>query len=85
MFFLKFNVIPSVGKKTMCALALFVLCGWLFFSACLQRLTIWPVRDCGRFPIRLNEKLKRATNLRIPLKPLLAILCVVCCLISFLS
>jgi hypothetical protein len=34
--------------------------------------TIWPVRVCGRFTIKLHEKLKRATNLRIPLKPLLA-------------
>jgi hypothetical protein len=42
-----------------------------------QRMTIWPVRDCGRFPVKLHEKLKRATNLRILLKPLLAILCVV--------
>jgi len=32
MFFFKFNIVPSVGKKTMCALALFVLCGWLFFQ-----------------------------------------------------
>ena len=29
-----------------------------------------------RFPIKVHEKLKRATNLHIPLKPLLAILCV---------
>ena len=48
----------------------------LSFYTCCQRLTIWPVRDCGQFSIRLHEKLKRATNLRIPLKPLLAILCV---------
>ena len=38
MFFLKFNVIPSVGKKTMCAFsALFVLCGWLFFQLAYNR------------------------------------------------
>ncbi len=30
-------------------------------------------KGCGRFPIKLHEKLKRATTLRIPLKPLLAI------------
>jgi hypothetical protein len=34
---------------------------------------VWQVRDCGRFPIKLHEKLKRATTLRIPLKPLFAI------------
>ncbi len=32
-----------------------------------KRLTIWPVRDCGRFPIMVHEKLKRATTFRIPL------------------
>lgn len=39
----------------------------------MQRLSVCAVRDCGRFTIKLHEKLKRATNLRIPLKPLLAI------------
>ena len=34
---------------------------------------VWPVRESGRFPIKLHEKLKWATTLRIPLKPLLAI------------
>gem|GEM_PF-5262655 len=49
----------------------------------LQRLTIWPIRDCGRFPIKIHERLKRAKNLRIALKPLLAILCVVRCLFFY--
>ena len=34
---------------------------------------VWPVRDCGRFPIKVHEKLKRSTNLCKPLKTLLAI------------
>ena len=42
----------------------------------MPTLTVWPVRDCGRFPIKVHEKLKRATYLRIPLKPLLATPCV---------
>jgi len=41
-------------------------------------LAVWPVRDCGRLPIKLHEKLKRATTLSKPLKPLLAIPRVVC-------
>jgi hypothetical protein len=32
-----------------------------------------PVRDCGRFLIKYQEKVKRITPLRLPLKPLLAI------------
>ena len=47
------------------------------FKMSANVLTIWPVRDCGRFPVEVQEKLKRATSIRIPLKPLLAILCVV--------
>ena len=30
-------------------------------------------KGCGRFPIKVQQMLKRATNLRIPLKPLMTI------------
>ena len=36
-------------------------------------MAVWPVWDYGRFPVKLHEKLKRVTTLRIPPKPLLAI------------
>lgn len=45
---------------------------------------VWPVRDCGRFPVKFHEKLKRTTTLRIPLKPLLAIPRVGCWALFFL-
>ena len=53
-----------------------IICHYLIHEAFFGLRTtvaVWPVRDCGRFPIKLHEKLKRATTLRIPLKPLLAI------------
>jgi hypothetical protein len=43
------------------------------FLKCPTTVAVWAVRDCGQLPVKLHEKLKRATNLRIPLKPLLAI------------
>ena len=46
---------------------------WMCFLKCTTTMAVWPVRDCGRFPIKLQEKLKRVTTLRIPLNPLLAI------------
>jgi len=38
-----------------------------------NRLAGLPVRACGRFAIKVQEKFKLATILRIPLKPFLFI------------
>ena len=64
-----------------CALAahyliFFLVVNFQCFSVFLHlavTVAVWPVRECGRFPIKLHKMLKRATTFRIPLKPLLAI------------
>ena len=38
--------------------------------ACTYCSAVWLVRHCGRCLIKLHEKLKRASNLRIPLNRL---------------
>ena len=76
--------LPTKNSRSVFVFRIHILWKWFFYNWLLT-LAVWPVRDCGRYPIKLHEKLKRATTLRIPLKPLLAIPRVIGCLFYFVN